>query len=336
MVASAGEHEPRNWEEWIAAIKQSPDWPQAVSTAQAATGAWDLTPYRADPARVRRIAAQLQEFSPEEWQTVRYAMPHLARFFLQDGGTAEFAPLFHALVLLLALDDHFGSEDWNLTQSLTTAILDTGVDAKVYRDLVNALEVIWSGRGETSRLDWALDLLDLLVDSPVPVPEARDGLFQAIYSTFRAQPRRISDEHRALFRLLCTDLHMEAVFAALPVLPAGDASARSFSGAASLKGKIVGIYTLTVSAAARAKSVLESQFTDTEIRLNHDHVGSVRLESLAREADYFLVVAKSAKHAATDFIKLKRPRGRSELIYPSGRGSSSIVSALLQAVVGQS
>jgi hypothetical protein len=44
-----------------------------------------------------------------------------------------------------------------------------------------------------------------------------------------------------------------------------------------------------------------------------------------------VVVAKSAKHAATNFIKQKRPQSKSEIIYPSGKGSSSIVSALLRA-----
>jgi hypothetical protein len=264
---------------------------------------------------------------------VRYAVPHLARFFLQEGSAAAlFAALYQGLIFLLALDDQFGSEDWNLTQALATTILDSGVDAKGYEDLVNALEVIWTSRGETSRLDWALDLLDQLVDSPAPIPAARDRFFEAVCSTFRTHPRRIGNEHRELFRLLSIDLHKEADFAALPVLPANDTNTHSFSGAAFLKGKIVGIYTLAESAALRAKTVLEAQFTDVEIRLNHDHVGSARLESLAREADYLLVVTKSAKHAATDFIKLKRPRARSELIYPAGRGSSSIISALLRAV----
>jgi hypothetical protein len=99
-----------------------------------------------------------------------------------------------------------------------------------------------------------------------------------------------------------------------------------------LDGKIVGIYTLTEAVGLRAKALIERQFAGARVRLNHDLVGNPRLESLAKESDFMLVVAKSAKHAATDFIKQKRPRGKSDLIYPSGKGSSSIMTALMGAI----
>jgi hypothetical protein len=60
-------------------------------------------------------------------------------------------------------------------------------------------------------------------------------------------------------------------------------------------------------------------------------VGSERLCSIAREADYLIVATRSAKHAATEFIKATRPSGKSEVIYPTGKGSTSILTALRQA-----
>ena len=332
LVAAAGVPAICSWESWLEVIAKDPDWPQVVSAAQSSSD-WDLEPYRGDPARVRRLAEQLQKLSTAAWQNARYATPDLGRFFMPDGvALAAFAPLYQSLLLALALDDQFGSEDWALTQTLATGILDAGVDGKGYEELVNALELIWSSRGETTRLDWALDLLDTLIDSPAPVPAARERFFAAVCSTFRTHPRRVNSEHRALFRLLCVDLQKTADFDALPVLPATEETSAKVGERKIAEGKVIGIYTLTVSAAARAKSLLEAQFAGIDVRLNHDHVGSARLESLAREADYLLVVAKSAKHAATDFIKQKRPRTKPEVIYPSGRGASSIVSALLQAV----
>jgi len=41
---------------------------------------------------------------------------------------------------------------------------------------------------------------------------------------------------------------------------------------------------------------------------------------------------RSAKHAATGFIKESRPTEKTELLYPAGKGASSIVGALLKAI----
>jgi hypothetical protein len=201
--------------------------------------------------------------------------------------------------------------------------------------MVEELRTIWDARGEPARLDWALDHLDALATSPVLDATARESFFHSVRGVFVHSARRIAPPQRELFRLLCTDLGHQDDFAALPTPPQSTVGAAHEETMPNLRNKMVAIYTLTASAAARAKILIEQQFPGVDVRLNHEHVGSPRLAALAKEADYFLVVAQSAKHAATDFLKANR-RGRSELIYPSGRGSSSIVSALLNTVrIGQ-
>ncbi len=93
-----------------------------------------------------------------------------------------------------------------------------------------------------------------------------------------------------------------------------------------LPGREIGIYTLTESAGRQAQTLLLSVAPDLRIHLNHDHVGTPPLAALARNVDLFVVVAGSAKHAATDFIRAKR--GDAPLVFAAGRGAASIIKAV--------
>ena len=99
-----------------------------------------------------------------------------------------------------------------------------------------------------------------------------------------------------------------------------------------LNGQVVGIYTLTESAGDRARKMLQEMFDGVDVEVNNDLVGSAKLKALSRRADWFIVATRSAKHAATEFIKEARPQGKKELLYPLGKGASSIVSVLLKAL----
>jgi 5,10-methylene-tetrahydrofolate dehydrogenase/methenyl tetrahydrofolate cyclohydrolase len=138
------------------------------------------------------------------------------------------------------------------------------------------------------------------------------------------------------FRLLCEDLGKLVEFQEL--FPAfGQAS---IDGSLSeidllkqrIQGKVIGIYTLTESSGHRAQQLLQNWFPDLDVRVSNDHGGSDHLKNIARQSDFLIVAAKSAKHAATDFIKAERPADKSPLIYPSGKGSSSIVDAVFSAL----
>ena len=88
-----------------------------------------------------------------------------------------------------------------------------------------------------------------------------------------------------------------------------------------LANKTVAIYTLTESAGQRVRDMLSQTYPGVVVQLSHDKVGNDRLKQLARNADLFVMVTASAKHAATLFIEEHR-RGR-PLLRPAGKGSAS-------------
>jgi hypothetical protein len=95
-----------------------------------------------------------------------------------------------------------------------------------------------------------------------------------------------------------------------------------------MTSKRLAIYTLTEGAARRAGAVLADLFPALDIRLNHDKSATTELVNLADTADFFIFASRSAAHQAF-YPVTKR---RDDILYPAGKGSSSIIRCFLDAV----
>ena len=334
LLAPAGNPPPADWETWLDRNDSDPEWPKLLVTARQATSLWSISTYLHAPERVRRLADRLldgRSINAEE--NFHLAFPHVVGFFISDGlGSPVFLPVYRNLLLLLGLAGGLSTEDWNTAQTLLFAILESGADGPVYEEAVAILTEVWRKFGAPVRFDWAMDTLDLLCAYPATAPAARDFFFDSVRDSFSKNYRRVSAEHWEIFGWLAGEIGRAEEYDALRPSSISTGESVETDLASILAGKLVAIYTLTESAGARAKAVLEKLFKNVDVRLSNDLGGSERLKSLAREADYFVVATRSAKHAATEFLKAQRPRGKSPLIYPSGKGSSSIVSSILLAV----
>jgi hypothetical protein len=320
--------EPADWESWFHEVEADPSWDKAVSFTRDASALWPIETYRSSPSKISALAGLLtQGRSVKATEVVRLSLPHIAGYFLNNGPQAEFRVLYLDLLLSLALDERFGGEDWGLAENLVFAIMETGPSRVEYEQLLSSLTTIWEERGDPRRIDWALDLLDLLTAAPSPEPSVRDTFFEAISSSIRKHLRRLEPAQRSLFKLLCSDLE-RAIPSFLPEL---EGVAHNIAANA-LSGKMVAIYTLDESSGKRARDLIGLIYQGVDIRVNHDHAGTDQLKHLARHADYFLMVTRSAKHAATNFIKAERPDDKRPIDYPTGKGSSSIVSAINAAL----
>lgn len=333
-TASFGGPQPHDWESWLDAVDEDPLWPQAKLTAENAPGAWPLELYLKSPPKVEALAKRLNASRDAGAAgVVRNAFGDIAGYFLNSGETNKvFRPLYLEMLQVLAVDAHFGGEDWNTAEMLVAAAMNAGPSRVDYGNMLSALTTIWDERRDLRRMDWALDLLDLMVVGACPDPAALDAFFDSVAGFVLKIARRMEASKAVIFRLLCKDLGRADVAAALEELtPAADCS-EDVATHANLMGKMIAIYTLEESAGKRAKQLIEIMYEGADIRLSHDLVGSDNLRNLARHADYFLVATRCAKHAATEFIKKERPVSKRHPDYPLGKGSSSIVTALQLAL----
>ncbi|MDX3106015.1 protein DpdD [Nonomuraea angiospora] len=95
-----------------------------------------------------------------------------------------------------------------------------------------------------------------------------------------------------------------------------------------LKDLKVVLYSLTETATTRAAQVLRTLVPGIDIETSAEHDGSSKLAAQAANADVFVVVTASAKHAATDFINAKR--GARPVVLVNSRGSSAILRELAE------
>ena len=334
------ENAPSCWEEWLDFVEAQGS-PEVVSeTARNSIVSWDITDYKNRPDRVSDLSERIEEVaSSEASQTLQASLPYLADFFLADTSPVpEFRSLYLSFLAMISLSDQVSSQDWGIAESMGCAVLHSGPSPVQYTEMVDFLTTLWEGRAELNRLSWALDILDFLITGPNLNEDARAQFFESIRNFLMRNARRISSDQQAVFELLCADLNRQADYDAIPWLEEDDGDTESDVSredliAENLKGRSVGIYTLNESAAVRAANLIEERYEGVKVRLSHDHGGSDKLKVIARDSDYLIVVTQSAKHAATNFIKDERPPSKSDLIYPRGRGTASLVQALKDAVL---
>jgi hypothetical protein len=110
----------------------------------------------------------------------------------------------------------------------------------------------------------------------------------------------------------------------------GDNQRKQFQAA--LEGNFIAIYTLTESAARQAANVLKELVPSMRVEISNDKAASTALRHMAQQADIFVMVTSSAKHAATGFIQ--QERRDKPILFANGRGLSSIMRAIESHLLG--
>lgn len=324
----AAESVPTNWIEWLSKLDKEPSWERALDVARGGSLQWDVASLLIEPGVVKQFA-QLQEqvFSKAE-SVLHNALPYLLAFFQKDEQwpRREFLVLYRLLLELLVLSTEGGDADLVLFNELAIALLSLGVDGAKYIEIIDYALELWNRFGSPKKVDWVLDLLDVLVLYPCPSPELRSQLLFAAANKFGQFTRRIEVEQWRFFRLLVEDLGQKQALKGH--LASDTISAQSVNDADDvfhkLKNKSVLIYTLTESVALRVKSLLEALCEGVTVHLSCDKAGNDRLRQLARSTDIVVMATASAKHAATGFIEGNRPKNL-PILRPNGKGSASML-----------
>lgn len=223
------------------------------------------------------------------------------------------------------------SEQQNLSEMVRNAYADlfaawlaAGPSAREYGEVLDQTLAIWQRIASPNAVDWAINVLEAMVDSPCPMESKRTSTAVMMIEGVRQYTGRVTLRQQVEVEGLAADFD----------LPTREVSAPQEERDvwAELDGKSVGIYSLLARAESYLRERLSRLCAVGEVRGNSDEVATQALRSLAERADYLVVDTWHAAHQATGAIDAVRPRERQ--ILPKQRGHSGFLRALEDALGG--
>ncbi|WP_068546535.1 protein DpdD [Thalassotalea crassostreae] len=220
------------------------------------------------------------------------------------------------LMLTLVIDENNSIEDLLLCNDLIDQLLLQPHSKTQYVAMVDAIAECWSNVESINALEHCLEVFENLYDSPCACKNTRLTLWNSIQSFVIQNWVRLTPIQKFVIRDTC-----KALIGTVDHLPSELEEKVEQKIKIDLSGKKLAIYSLTETALKRSSTALKLMYPELDIATNHDKSATEALKHLVNSADYFVFAAKSAAHQAFYAITDKRK----DLIYPLGKGSSSII-----------
>jgi len=237
---------------------------------------------------------------------------------------SELGRLRRIAIDLWSLEDQTG--DRSLAADVVDQVellLDAGVSTNEYQDLVDELSLRWGPFLTDPSFGLSIRTLESLLRNRPGSDTSVTGFCVKILSRIgssnieRLLPSDVLVGDSISVELgLGLSLREMLTVDSTPVISEAAPAVRS-----------IGLYSLDEAATRRASEIFKNLLPDVEVRISHDKVSSQRLRSMAQDVDLMVVATRSAKHPATEAID--DARGDKDLVRAAGKGSSSLVQAVI-------
>ncbi len=327
ITALAQASSPESWHDWAKWVAEGAAREAATSALDQRCGNWPIAPYLQRQA-AEELGQQLTSAALSAADIVQIAFPYLYQAFVGETEEAQpaLAPVYAALLTAVVLAPRRTSDDLELARVLTSLLLEAGLSDAEYRNLTSDLTDMIKEDASVNTLDWALDLAEVIAMNRAASSSDQLNLVMAILEFVRTRVHRLAGRQIEIVRALCADMGISPN----PYLLGAPEEDPDAGAIAQLAARSIAIYTLTETAGQRALQVLSKLVPGINVSLNSDKVCTERLTALAQNAEFFVFAWRSSKHAAYYCIKEHRPR-EMRLLIPQGKGTASIIRALLAA-----
>ncbi|WP_267618358.1 protein DpdD [Gordonia bronchialis] len=311
------------WLEWASRLGAPTRWADGAAILRNERQAWEpLASIGAQP--LAALCDSLLEASgtPNEDQlrTCLDVLCSEAADLLAQGQSNDFCQV---VLALLSEQENFSEMVRNAYLGLIAAWLAAGPTAKEYDEVLDQTLAIWREISSPNAVDWAINILESIVDSPCPDESKRAATAVLMIEDVRQQTR-LTLRQRVEVEGLAADFGLPTRVIETPQ--------EERDVWAALDGKFVGIYSLLTRAESYLTERLSRLCAVGDVKGNSDQVATQALRSLAEKADYLVVDTWHAAHQATGAIDAVRPRERQ--ILPKQKGHSGFLRALEEAIGG--
>lgn len=314
------------WTQWLQSLG-NPSFTQYQDLARRAVRKWPAQEQLGSESNVKSFLESLSYAVQTEQGHKRLTdcLPILFEWVVMDERfpTDEPVPVYLELLECFALTERISEEALASFSMLFEGVLRCRLSRKDYKRTVDAAIILNDTVNAARAIDWRIDLVEAVVDNQATDQSKREELLWGVLEKFRQLHIPITDWRKdALVRFSrILGVEDDSRLASLSI------NGETISPISSLGGQHVAVYTLTENAGRRFAEILSGLAPTVKVTINSDYVGSTALKQLARTADIFLIAARTAKHAATEFVMNNRPKEK-PVIYPSGKGTSSMLQAL--------
>ncbi|MBN9677992.1 protein DpdD [Salipiger bermudensis] len=315
---------PASWGEWFIRLTD-PTFDAYLDVARKGAEEWPWDNSMGDPLRVKALkdAIEAAQNDPLSVARITEAMPYLVNWLQLDADFPRpaYVPIYAELLLLTAIDSARSKQIFQSSQILVSALLDCGLDKEGYNSLLESIDLIAGDGFGVDMAYWLFEIVESLYRCPSPDAAARETFSHSLLARLSPLYSRLSGLQRAALHQLAAELGWS-----IDVAQEVEGQVQDDSFAEKLNGQSIAIYSLTEDASRQAKKAIENLNPNVKVDINADHVGTQRLKAMSENADLFVISWRSAKHAATNFIRANR--GTRPLLYARGKGFSSILRAL--------
>lgn len=316
-----------DWMSWIEYVKRGVFDRPPLQILEGSVARWSVTTYATDPQLCKKLSIEIGNAEGEAEEIFRSSFTYFAEFFTerQSQPVRSFIPIYLMLLNAIAWNGTVSANELELSTGLMQALIDTGPDKSDYSEGLDAYFEILESNNAPNNIDWALNASEMLAINSSPNKEVRLRFFLSVVEMARENVHRLNSIQREILPLLAQDYSCPDLLSTFPVNNENEISGENknyskFSG-------LVGIYTLTETAAIRAKQFLQKLLPNARVEINSDMSSTERLKHLASAADIFVFAWKSSKHQA--YYAAKDARGNKVTRLPLGKGSASILDCVL-------
>jgi len=326
-VAEAEANEPADTELATQVIDQSIcaswiDWAERAGADEAtAVGPGDADDWEPAWTVDASLAAAIDGFGDVSHESL---IPGISRFLETDDPEHPAGASAAALITRYLFAEWFSPADLGALGSLLQIFLRSAPSVSAYQALLGDIQSYASRWVSVASAVRVLDIADAVSCGPAIDAETRVSLISTLLSPLHEQRHRLSQTDRLLAEFIATDVGLQFDWTTR------EPDEGAVDDASSVDPSIL-LYSLDVGSLHRATSAINSRWPDARVQVSAAKVGDPALKQHARNADIVVLATRRAAHAATNFIQANKGE-QTEVVYPDGSGSASMVRALETAV----
>jgi hypothetical protein len=318
-----------DWLSWLRALSTHENPNQLVEVARDQGSSWRVEAMLSD-ASTPALLLDIATADPGRAEVLRQIRPLFTPAVLDEfDSNAERqtgrTPVLATLAEVIASEERIGHYELAALLDLAECVLAVSATEDEYEAVVErGLREAWLRAGSARELGWLADAVLLVARAGDRFLRQRDAFLDVAAASVASYPVLYDEDREALLEAFAFAGYELAI---VPSASAESQVSDDREAWARLSSMKTVIYTLSEAAGARARTFLLERAPGADVVVLSQHDADRRLIEHARRADLIAIATKAAKHAATIEIEKQR-RPESTVVYPTGKGWSSLVGAL--------